>query len=50
VPWVYIRRAIAKSWGVPPWFVDEAPVDEVMTELRILALEGEAEKGEDSNG
>lgn len=42
MPWVYIRRAVAKSWGLPPWEVDEAPYDEVMTELRIMKLENEA--------
>lgn len=44
VPWPYIRRAIARSWGVPPWVVDDAPVNEVFLELRILELEAEAEE------
>ena len=42
MPWVYARRVVAKNWGVPPWVVDEAPIDEVLTELKILELEGEA--------
>lgn len=29
---------------MPPWAVDEAPYDEVLLELEILNLEGEAEK------
>lgn len=44
VPWAYVRRAVAKSWNMPPWAVDEAPYDEVLLELEILNLEGEAEK------
>jgi hypothetical protein len=44
VPWVYVRRAVARQWNVPPWMVDEAPVDEVLMELRILELEGEAQR------
>ncbi len=38
---MYVRRAVARAWGVPPWVVDEAPVDEVLTEIKILNLEGE---------
>lgn len=45
VPWVYVRREIARSWGVPPWVVDEAPHDEVEMELRILKIEREAKRG-----
>lgn len=44
MPWVYVRRAVAKSWGVPPWAVDAAPYDEVLMELKILELETDAEK------
>lgn len=44
MPWAYVRRAVAKSWNMPPWAVDEAPYDEVLLELEILNLEGEAEK------
>ena len=36
-----MRRAIARSWNVPPWVVDESPVEEVQQELRILAIEAE---------
>ena len=43
MPWVYIRREIARQWGVPPWVVDEHP-DEAEVELRIRAIEGEAER------
>lgn len=41
VPWPYVRRALAQRWGIPPWGVDEAPVDEVMLELRLMELDGE---------
>jgi len=44
VPWAYTRRVVARIWGVPPWFVDEAPIDEVLTEIRIHNLEMEARK------
>ncbi|NJN53280.1 MAG: hypothetical protein HC804_00105 [Anaerolineae bacterium] len=44
VPWVYIRRRVAEQWHCKPWEVDDAPMDEVMTELRILELEAEAAK------
>lgn len=44
LPWAYIRRQLARSWGVPPWVVDDAPYEEVLLELKILELEGEAEK------
>jgi butyrate kinase len=42
VPWVYVRREIARSWGVPPWVVDAAPADEVLLEIRIRGVEGRA--------
>jgi hypothetical protein len=35
---------IARSWGVPPWVVDDAPADEVLMELRIMELEGQTKK------
>lgn len=44
MPWCYVRRAVAQSWGVPPWVVDEAPTDEVLMELRILDMEAETAK------
>mgnify|MGYP006906737819 FL=1 len=43
MPWAYVRRAVAKSWNMPPWAVDEAPYDEVLLALEILDLEGEEE-------
>lgn len=50
MPWVYARRAIAQSWGVPPWAVDESPYDEVLLELEILKIEGEAEQQQVKRG
>jgi len=44
VPWAYVRRAIAQSWYCKPWEIDDAPTDEVLLELRIMELEGEAAK------
>lgn len=44
MPWVYVRRQMARSWGVPPWVVDEAPMDEILLELKIAELEAAAEK------
>jgi hypothetical protein len=42
-PWAYVRRTIARSWGVPPWEVDEAPLDEVLLELKLMAIEGKTD-------
>lgn len=42
VPWVYVRRLVARSWGVPPWVVDDAPIEETLLELKILELEDNA--------
>lgn len=39
VPWVYVRRLIARAWHVPPWMVDEAPTDEIFLELKLLEIE-----------
>lgn len=41
VPWAYIRRELARAWGVPPWQVDEAPWHEVALELRLRDLEAQ---------
>lgn len=43
MPWVYVRRQIARSWGVPPWEVDAAPWDEVAMELRLMQIEGKVQ-------
>jgi len=40
-PWVWTRRVLARHWGCRPWDVDEWPADEVVLELRLLALEAE---------
>jgi hypothetical protein len=42
VPWGYIRRMVAKSWGILPREVDEEPVDEVLTEVKILQMESKS--------
>lgn len=44
VPWAYTRRIVARQWNVPPWAVDEAPLDEVLMEIRMMNLESEANK------
>jgi hypothetical protein len=36
---------IAERWRVPPFFVDQAPADEVELELRFMRLESEAAEG-----
>ena len=41
VPWLYVRRQLARAWGVPPWVVDEAPIDEIELELDIARIEFE---------
>lgn len=42
MPWPYVRAKLAQSWGVPPWIVDAAPLDELATALHILEIESEA--------
>ena len=44
MPWVYLRRVVARAWNLPPWIVDEAPIDEVQLELKLLEMEGQARK------
>lgn len=44
MPWVYIRRDIAERWHCKPYEIDDAPADEVMLELSIMAIEAECEK------
>jgi hypothetical protein len=41
VPWAYIRRELAKAWGIPPWEVDEADPEEIRIELAIRKIESE---------
>lgn len=45
VPWAYVRRMIAKDWGVPPIefdrIVEEDP-EELRIELAIRKIEAEA--------
>lgn len=46
VPWLYAVRAIARSWGVPPWVVTgEDPTPDtvsrwLMREQLFLGMEG----------
>jgi hypothetical protein len=44
VPWAWTRRQVALEWNVPPWVVDEAPIDEVLTAVRLMNLEQKATK------
>lgn len=50
LPWVVIRRSLAAKWGIPPWEVDEAPADEIATELHISAIEARAREDSKKNG
>jgi len=43
-PWLLTRRAIAERWHVPPWIVDDAPIDEVLTEIRLADIVAECAK------
>lgn len=43
-PWVYTRRVLARIWHVPPWVVDEAPLEEVLLELRLAEIESKAKQ------
>jgi len=40
---LYIRREIAKDWGIPPWEVDDAPEGEVALELQFRRIEAAAQ-------
>lgn len=42
MPWILTRHALSVRWHVPPWVVDEAPVDEIDTELRLMEIEAAA--------
>jgi butyrate kinase len=42
VPYAYARRRVAQAWGVPPWVVDDAPVDEFLLELKLMEIEYDA--------
>lgn len=44
VPWVWWRRMVAQRWGVPPWEVDAAPIDEVLTEIKLAGIEADYRK------
>jgi hypothetical protein len=39
VPWAYVRREIAREWGVPPWVVDASPQGEVEETLALRSIE-----------
>lgn len=41
-PWPYVRRTLAERWHCRPWEVDEAPLDEVLLELKIMGIEASA--------
>ncbi len=38
---MYVRSKLAEAWHVPPWEVDDAPHDEIATQLRLWAIEAE---------
>lgn len=42
-PWPYVRRVLAERWHCRPWEVDDAPLDEVLLELKILGMEARAD-------
>ena len=44
-PWAYVRRTLAERWHCRPWEVDDAPLDEVLLELKILGIEARASAG-----
>ena len=49
-PWAYVRRSLAARWSCFPWEVDEAPLDEVLLELKILGMEARADAGQSGQG
>jgi mannosyltransferase OCH1-like enzyme len=40
---VYTRHVLADRWHMPPWEVDEAPGDEIVRELHLMAIEAECQ-------
>jgi hypothetical protein len=36
-----VRRRLGRRWRIPPWWVDEAPGDEVAIELKIQEIMAE---------
>lgn len=42
MPWAYVRREIAREWGVPPWVVDASPRGEVEETLALRSIEARA--------
>lgn len=44
MPWAYVRSRIARMWGLPPWEVDQAPADEVATELHLWSIQAAADR------
>jgi hypothetical protein len=49
IPWVWLRRHLAKEWGCFPWQVDEAiddgRWDEAALALKLLSIENEYKRG-----
>jgi hypothetical protein len=42
VPWVWIRKRIAEAWHCKPWEVDDAPMDEILLQCKLMNCESEA--------
>lgn len=38
MPWLLLRRELARQWGCFPWEVDDLPADEVRREMEVDAL------------
>jgi hypothetical protein len=45
LPWVWLRRLLAKEWQCKPWEIDlaieEGRADEVALALKLMSLESE---------
>jgi hypothetical protein len=45
VPFDYVLEQLAERWHVPPWVVEEAPVEWVLRTLEYRRLEGSVRSG-----
>lgn len=45
VPLSYQVEALAQRWHVPPWVIEDAPLEWVMRGLEFMRLEGSVKRG-----
>lgn len=45
VPFTYVLDALAQRWGIPPWVLEDAPIDWLIRGLEFLRIEGPVSHG-----